>query len=85
MPPQENTILGLWVIEDDPVFRRALVELLGTTPGMVVERSFETCEEALTALKAGGAPRVVLVDLGLPGMGGIEGIRRMKTLSPGTE
>jgi DNA-binding NarL/FixJ family response regulator len=85
MPQQENSILGLWVIEDDPVFRRALVELLGTTPGMVVERSFETCEEALTALKAGGAPRVVLVDLGLPGMGGIEGIRRMKALSPGTE
>jgi DNA-binding NarL/FixJ family response regulator len=85
MPSLGNDILGIWVIEDDPVFRRGLVELLGTTPGMAVERSFEACEEALEAVEAGGAPRIVLVDLGLPGMGGIEGIRRMKTLSPGTE
>jgi DNA-binding NarL/FixJ family response regulator len=77
--------VGLWVIEDDPVFRRAVAELVDATPGMRCERVFETCEEALAVLAEEGAPQIVLVDIGLPGMSGIEGIRRMKVLSPGTE
>jgi DNA-binding NarL/FixJ family response regulator len=85
MTPREVEELGLWVIEDDRIFRQALTELLNSTPGMRVESSFETCEEAIRLLEENGAPRIVLVDLGLPGMGGIDGIRRMKTLSPGTE
>lgn len=81
----DNEGVGLWVIEDDPVFRRAMEELLNATPGMRCERVFETCEEAIQVLKDKGAPQIVLVDIGLPGMSGIEGIRQMKSLSPSTE
>ena len=77
--------VGLWVIEDDPVFRRAMEELLNATPGMHCERVFETCEEAIQVLKDQGAPQIVLVDIGLPGMSGIDGIRQMKSLSPNTD
>lgn len=77
--------VGLWVIEDDPVFRRGVAELISSTPGMRCERAFETCEEAIEVLKEEGAPEIVLVDIGLPGMTGIEGIRQMKGLSPSTE
>lgn len=77
--------VGLWVIEDDPVFRRAMQELVDASAGMRCERVFETCEEALQVLSGEGAPEIVLVDIGLPGMSGIEGIRRMKALSPSTE
>jgi DNA-binding NarL/FixJ family response regulator len=52
---------------------------------MRCERVFESCEEAIQVLKEEGAPQIVLVDLGLPGMSGIEGIRQMKALSPGTD
>lgn len=77
--------VGLWIIEDDPVFRRGMEELINATQGMRCERIFETCEEAMGVLKDEGAPQIVLVDIGLPGMSGIEGIRQMKLLSPSTD
>jgi len=83
--PPENIEVGLWVIEDDPVFRRGMEELINATPGMHCERVFVTCEDAIKVLKAEGAPQIVLVDIGLPGMSGIDGIRQMKSLSPSTE
>ncbi len=84
MPPVSDTI-GLWVIEDDPLFRRGMEELINGTPGLRCEQVFETCEDAIEVLKDKGAPQIVLVDIGLPGMSGIEGIRRMKSLSPTTD
>ncbi len=80
-----NGEIGIWVIEDDPMFRRGVEELLDGTEGMKCERVFGDCEEALKLLEHEGAPQVVLVDIGLPGMSGIEGIRKMKALSPSTE
>jgi DNA-binding NarL/FixJ family response regulator len=77
--------IGVWVVEDDQAFRSGLQELLRTTPGMRCEHTFRRCEDALEALRENGPPQVMLVDIGLPGMSGIEGIRRMKELSPATE
>ncbi len=84
MPPGSDMV-GLWVIEDDPLFRRGMEELLNSAPGMHCEHGFETCEEAIGVLTEEGAPQIVLVDIGLPGMSGIEGIRKMKSLSPATD
>jgi DNA-binding NarL/FixJ family response regulator len=83
--PSSIDEVGLWVIEDDPVFRSGMQELVDSTSGMRCERVFETCEEAIEVLKEQGAPQIVLVDIGLPGMSGIEGIRKMKSLSPATD
>jgi DNA-binding NarL/FixJ family response regulator len=80
-----NGDVDIWVIEDDPMFRRGMEELLEETEGMRCERTFETCEDALEVLRREGAPQIVLVDLGLPGMSGTEGIREMKAVSPSTE
>ncbi len=80
-----NGDIGLWVIEDDQMFRKAVKELIDEAEGMKCEKVFGNCEEALQVLNKEGAPQIVLVDIGLPGMSGIEGIRKMKTLSPSTE
>jgi DNA-binding NarL/FixJ family response regulator len=77
--------IRVWVVEDDPVFRRGLQELIGTAPGMRCDFVFKRCEEALATLGRKEAPEIVLVDIGLPGMSGIEGIRQMKTIAPSTE
>jgi DNA-binding NarL/FixJ family response regulator len=77
--------IGVWVVEDDQAFRNGLQELLRTTPGMRCEHAFRRCEDALEALSENGPPQIMLVDIGLPGMSGIEGIRKMKGLSPATE
>jgi DNA-binding NarL/FixJ family response regulator len=77
--------IGIWVVEDDQAFRSGLQELIRTTPGMRCEHTFRRCEDALEALSEKGPPEIMLVDIGLPGMSGIEGIRRMKEISPATE
>jgi DNA-binding NarL/FixJ family response regulator len=42
--------------------------------------TFDRCEKALAAMETQKFPDVVLLDIGLPGMDGIEGIRRFKAL-----
>jgi len=74
----------VWVVEDKAMFRNAMTSLIGKTPGLSCSLSAETCEEALDALELGAAPDIVLMDIGLPGMDGIEGTRRIKAISPTT-
>lgn len=80
--PTRDRSLDVWVIEDNPVFRKALVSLLEEAPSMRCALAEESCEPAIAAAEAGHLPDVVLMDLGLPGMGGLEGTRRLKSIIP---
>lgn len=69
------------IVEDERVARRALTNLLSAS-GYVAEAA-ESAEEALTLLNLKGQPpKVVLVDLNLPGMNGLDFIRRIGQLNP---
>lgn len=70
------------VIEDDRRIREGLVELLGSAKGMRVVGSFGSAEEGLAGLPE-LKPDVVLLDIGLPGMSGIEAVGRIRVLVPG--
>ncbi|MEY2598799.1 MAG: hypothetical protein RLZZ244_2814 [Verrucomicrobiota bacterium] len=75
----------LWLVEDNPALRKATERALRAMPEVDGVRSFVRCEDALEALEALGAgerPGVVLMDVGLPGMDGIEGIGRVKAVAP---
>lgn len=74
----------VWVVEDKAMFRNALKSLLDKTPGLSCSLAVDSCEDALDALELGAAPDIVLMDIGLPGIDGIEGTRRIKALSPTT-
>lgn len=74
--------ISVWLVEDDPLFRETIEQLLDETDGVEQPLTFETCEAALAMCERGLAPEVVLMDISLPGMSGIEGIRRIKALSP---
>ena len=77
----QQTSIRVAIIEDQLTTREALRVLLDGSPGFQVAGAFGSMEEALPRLD-GSPPDVVLVDIGLPGMSGIEGIRRMREGHP---
>jgi DNA-binding NarL/FixJ family response regulator len=68
-------------VEDQRQTREGLAALVGGTPGFCVVGSFVSMEEALAKL-SWDPPDVVLADIQLPGMSGIEGVRRIKARFP---
>lgn len=73
--------IGVAIVEDQRGLREGLALLIGGTAGFRVRGAFGSMEEALPAL-AREAPDVLLADIGLPGMSGIEGVRRIKSTLP---
>jgi DNA-binding NarL/FixJ family response regulator len=70
------------IADDHPVFRFGLRALLGAEPDFAVVGEATTGEEAL-ALAESLQPDVVLMDVNMPGMNGIEATRRILEISPG--
>jgi len=69
------------IIEDHHKFRECLEFLLNNTAGYQCIGSFRSMEEALEKIHF-DLPDVVLVDIGLPGMSGVEGVRILKERYP---
>jgi len=69
------------IIEDRKEIRDGLVALIGGTPEYSCVGDYYSIEEALSRIKA-ALPDVALVDIGLPGMSGIEGIRLLRERHP---
>ena len=78
---QETKPIRTAVIEDQPKIREALVALLKFDPGFECSGSYRSMEEALANISF-NLPEVVLSDIGLPGMSGIEGIKILKEKYP---
>ncbi|MCK9407843.1 MAG: response regulator transcription factor [Bacteriovoracaceae bacterium] len=74
--------ITIWVIEDNLRYRKSLSGLINRTPGMQCPELFGTCEDALDILDVDSAPNVLLLDIGLPGMSGLDGIEKFKALIP---
>lgn len=70
------------IVEDVRDVREGLAILINGSPGFRCTRSFRTMEEALKGVGE-ARPQVVLTDLGLPGMSGIDGIRLLQERVPG--
>ena len=73
---------AVWVIEDNTDTRRVLSRVLNRSTRLSCPAAFSSCEEALDALRKQTVPQAILIDVGLPGINGIEGIKRLKAVAP---
>jgi len=92
--PQERSTTGaitVWVVEDDSEFRGTLTFLLDNTTGMKcggahgdVETALDWIDSYQRRARPWPRPDVLLLDINLPGLSGIEGLGRIKAKLPNT-
>ncbi|MBI1745782.1 MAG: response regulator transcription factor [Acidobacteria bacterium] len=73
--------ISVSIVEDQKRTREGLAALISGTPGYRTLGRFGSMEEALIKLQI-DPPDVVLMDIKLPGMSGIEGVHRLKAQNP---
>lgn len=69
------------IVEDDPLLRSAFAQLVADDPELACAGAFGSGEDAASALPA-LAPHVVLMDINLPRMSGIDCARRLREVAP---
>ncbi len=74
--------LQTWIVEDDSQFCMQLAELINFSSTFICSQTFQSCEPAIEILKEEDPPDIILMDLGLPGMNGINGILKIKQIVP---
>lgn len=74
--------IQVWLIEDHKTYGERLARALNRVDGIKCAERFTACEDAFAALTAETAPQVLLLDVGLPGVNGIDGIARLRQLAP---
>src|SRR5581483_10029933 len=80
----DAAIIHVWVIEDHEEFRNTVARVLALESDFRTD-VFKRCEDALARLSQGSPVHVILLDIGLPGISGLEAIPQIKTLSPATQ
>ena len=76
--------IAISIVEDQPDMRESLVEWLGEAPGLRCVGAHANAEEALRDIPREN-PDVVLMDINLPNMNGIQCVSRLKNLLPKTQ
>ncbi|AGB25739.1 response regulator containing a CheY-like receiver domain and an HTH DNA-binding domain [Mycobacterium sp. JS623] len=75
--PVADGVVRVWVVDDQASFRRATAATLAAMDDFVMAGECETGESAIDRITDSGAD-MVLMDIHMPGMGGIEAARRLR-------
>jgi DNA-binding NarL/FixJ family response regulator len=82
--PEADLVVSAALVEDDDLVREGLRVLIDGSPGFSCVGAWPSVEEALTALPR-DPPDVLLMDIQLPGVSGVEGVRLVREALPGVE
>lgn len=77
-------MIRIVIVEDNPIFREGIAAFINATNGFVCNNTFETYEALLPEIEEIN-PDVLISDINLPGMSGIEGVKKVKELLPETK
>jgi len=80
----DDDMITVAVVEDDAQVRRSLAGILKRGPGVICVGEYGNAEEALREIPQ-VQPKVVLMDINLPGMDGVLCVRRLSELAPKTQ
>jgi DNA-binding NarL/FixJ family response regulator len=76
--------ISVIIVEDNIDVKTILSEYVNSSERFFLAGAYDNCKEAIENLKE-DKPRVVLMDIDLPGMNGIQGTKKIKQLSPNTD
>lgn len=79
-----KTSLRIVIIEDQRDVREGLKLLINGSPGFECLAAYRSVEDALSGLPLLETPDLILTDIGLPGLSGIEGIKLFRQRLPHT-
>jgi DNA-binding NarL/FixJ family response regulator len=82
--PSPNPPLRVSIVEDDAPAREILTDWLANAQGFEFVSEFGSAEEGIAQLPR-QKPDVVLMDIKLPGMSGVDCVRHLKPLLPRTQ
>jgi DNA-binding NarL/FixJ family response regulator len=83
MPAAFDARAPIWVVEDSPMYRQTVTEVLDRSDRYRCSRQFADAEAALQALGDGRElPRLILMDLALPGMNGADCVKAIRKRNP---
>ena len=77
---EANAPHSIFVIEDNKYFRKAISSKLDTSPNFELLGDFGMVESALKVMQEGCLPNIILLDLGLPEISGLEAIPQFKAI-----
>jgi DNA-binding NarL/FixJ family response regulator len=72
----------VWIIDDHNSMRSSLSRLLASAQEVTSVETFASCEDALSKLAGGPDPQLLLLDIGLQGMSGLDGIPLIREKAP---
>ena len=78
--PTEKTV-RIAIVEDRNEIREGLARLVALTEGFECSAAYRSMEEALAKIPE-NIPDIILADIGLPGISGIEGVKLLKERYP---
>jgi len=80
--PKHKTMIYLGIIEDEKLVRENLEEFMGSQSDIKIVLSTDSVEAFLRRFSVGTPLNMLLLDINLPGMTGLEGIRHIRAKCP---